>query len=487
MAEYEAVIGMETHAQLVTQSKMFCSCSANVFGAEPNTHVCPVCLGMPGALPVINRRAIEQTIMVGLALNCHIAETAVFSRKNYFYPDLPKSYQISMYDFPLCQHGWLQIDVPAGAQGAVKRIGIRRVHLEEDTAKSFHAGDHSLVDFNRSGLPLIEIVTEPDIQTPEEARQYLIKLQAVLRSLGVASGDMEKGAMRCEPNISVRPVNTTEFGTKVEIKNLNSFRSVKMALEYEIARQIQVLNAGRQVRQVTMGWDEQRARTVEQRAKEESDDYRYFPDPDLPPLHLLPAWIDEIREALPELPDARRERFVAEYGLSATDSAVLTASYDVAEFFEAAVAEGQRRGIAPQSTSNWITGEIFRLLRAENVEINAMRVTPASLAELIDLVDEGTITVNSAKVVLGEMFATGQPPGEIVQKRGLIQISDRDALIQVIDDILAANSEEVAKFRDGKESLLGWFVGQVMRATRGKANPQMVTTLLEARLRGKAE
>jgi len=483
MTEYEVIIGVEAHAQLLTRSKMFCGCDAEVFGAEPNTHVCPVCLGLPGVLPVINRRAVEQAVMVGLALNCQIAETAVFSRKNYFYPDLPKAYQISMYDFPLCQHGWVEIDDPAESKEEVKRIGIRRVHLEEDTAKLFHAGDHSLVDFNRSGLPLIEIVTEPDVRTPEEARQFLTRLRMILRYLGVSTGDMEKGAMRCEPNVSVRPAGSEGFGTKVEIKNLNSFRSVKVALEYEIARQRRVLDTGARVRQVTMGWDEQRGQTVEQRVKEESDDYRYFPEPDLPPLRVPRAWVDEISAALPELPDAKRDRFITEYGLSYADSIVLTAGQDVADFFETAAAAGRERGVAPQTTANWVTGELFRLLRAENVEIAAVRVTPVALASLIALVEQGTITANSAKAVFGEMFNTGRSPEEIIKDKGLAQISDEDILTQVVTDVLAANPEQVAKYRDGKETLLTWFVGQVMRATRGKANPHVVQALLQARLK----
>jgi aspartyl-tRNA(Asn)/glutamyl-tRNA(Gln) amidotransferase subunit B len=484
MTEYEAIVGVETHAQLLTRSKMFCGCDAEVFGAEPNTHVCPVCLGMPGVLPVINRRAVEQAMMVGLALHCQIAETAVFSRKNYFYPDLPKAYQISMYDFPLCQHGWIEIDDPAGSKAGVKRIRIRRVHLEEDTAKLFHAGDHSLVDFNRSGLPLIEIVTEPDIRTPEETRQYLIKLRTILRYLGVSTGDMEKGAMRCEPNVSLRPIGSREYGTKVEIKNLNSFRSVKVALDYEMARQARLLDAGAGVQQVTMGWDDQRGQTVEQRVKEESDDYRYFPEPDLPRLRMSRAWVDEIGAALPELPDARRDRFVAAYGLSRADSTVLTADREVADFFETAAVAGRERGVAPQTTANWLTGELFRLLKAEDVEIAAGHVTPVALASLIALVEQGTVTANTAKEVLREMFATGRSPGEIIAEKGLAQISDEEALAQVVDGILAANPEQVARYRQGKETLLTWFVGQVMGATRGKANPQTVKALLEARLGG---
>jgi aspartyl-tRNA(Asn)/glutamyl-tRNA(Gln) amidotransferase subunit B len=477
-AGYEAVIGMEVHAQLLTRSKVFCGCDAAVFGAEPNTHVCPVCLGMPGVLPVLNQRAIEQAIMIGLALNCHIEETAVFSRKNYFYPDLPKAYQISMYDFPLCQNGWIEVD---GAEGT-HRVRVRRVHLEEETAKSTHAGDHSLVDFNRAGLPLIEIVTEPDIRSAEEARQYLVKLRTVLRYLGVSTADMEKGAMRCEPNVSVRPVGTEGLGTKVEVKNLNSFRAVKQALDYEIQRQAQMLEAGGQVRQVTMGWDERRGRTVEQRSKEESDDYRYFPEPDLPPLRISRTWVDEVRAALPELPDPRRARFASEYRLSPADVALLAADRDVADYFEAAVVAGQAQGIASKAVGNWIVGELFRLLKDRDTEIGASPVTPDALAGLIVLVEKGTITANSGKTVLGEMFATGRPADEIVAEKGLAQVSDEGALARVVDEVLAANPEQVARYQAGKETLLQWFVGQVMRATRGKANPQVVMELLREKL-----
>lgn len=483
MSNYEAVIGMEVHAQLLTQSKVFCGCDAGVFGADPNTHTCPVCLGLPGVLPVLNRRAIEQTIMVGLALSCQIAKTAVFSRKNYFYPDLPKAYQISMYDFPLCQDGWLEIEDQDGPEGATKRIGIRRVHLEEETAKSFHVGDHSLVDYNRAGLPLIEIVTEPDIRTPEEARKYLTKLRTILRYLGVSTGDMEKGAMRCEPNVSLRQVGVEALGTKVEVKNLNSFRSVKQALSYEIERQARTLDSGGEIHQVTMGWDELRGRTVEQRAKEESDDYRYFPEPDLPPLRIPRAWVDEVREAQPELPDSKRDRFMSEYGLSSIDAGVLAVDRDVAVYFETAVVAGQARDIAPKTMSNWITGELFRLLKSEDAEIGQGPVSPAALAELVALVERGTITANSGKTVMGEMLATGRPADEIVAEKSLDQVSDQDALERVIDDVLAANPEQVVRYRAGKETLLQWFVGQVMRVTRGKANPRIVTPLLEEKLK----
>jgi aspartyl-tRNA(Asn)/glutamyl-tRNA(Gln) amidotransferase subunit B len=469
---------MELHAQLLTKSKMFCRDDARIFGAEPNSHVCPVCLGMPGALPVANRLAIEQAIMVGLALNCRIADKAVFARKNYFYPDLPKSYQISMYDQPLCQDGWIEIESTQESERSLARIGVRRVHLEEDTAKSFHAGDCSQVDFNRSGLPLMEIVTEPDIRTPEEARQYLLKLQAILRYLGVSTGDMEKGALRCEPNVSVRRIGTKEFGTKVEVKNLNSFRAVKMALEYEIARQTRVLEAGQQVRQVTMGWAEDRGKTVEQRTKEESDDYRYFPDPDIPPIHISVKWVDELRARLPELADAKRARFLTQYGLPLTEAGVLTADREVAEYFETAVSVGRERGIGPKLISNWVTGELFRLLNAENIEIGELHIVPAQLVDLVALVDQGTITTTSGRAVLEEMFGTGRTAQEIVEQRNLAQISDAVALAQIVKQVVVTNPDQVARYREGKETLLHWFVGQVMKATRGKADPQMVKDLL---------
>jgi aspartyl-tRNA(Asn)/glutamyl-tRNA(Gln) amidotransferase subunit B len=387
-----------------------------------------------------------------------------------------------MYDFPLCQHGWIEIEDPADPEGAAKRIRIRRVHLEEETAKLIHAGDHSLVDFNRAGLPLMEIVTEPDIRTAEEARQFLIKLRAILRATDASTADMEKGAMRCEPNVSVRVAGTSELGTKVEVKNLNSFRSVKLALDYEIARQAQVLDSGDSVRQVTMGWDEQRGRTVEQRVKETSEDYRYFPEPDLPPLHISEEWVGEIQGGLPELPDARQERFVAGYGLSRDEASMLVADREVADYFEAVVAASQQANLDPKTASNWITGELFRLLRAEGGEIDGGRVTPQQFAELIAMVEKGTITANSAKDVLAEMYATQRTAAEIVKDKGLVQISDEDALARIVEEVLDANPEQVARFHEGKGTLLQWFVGQVMRATRGKANPQVVLALLEERL-----
>jgi len=472
--KYKAIIGMEVHAELLTQSKMFCSCSANFFGAEPNTLTCPVCTGMPGVLPVINQKAVEYTIMTALALHCEIAQASVFSRKNYFYPDLPKSYQISMYDLPLSENGWLDIQVDGGS----KRIGIERVHLEEDTAKLFHVGGYSLVDFGRSGVPLMEIVSQPDMRSADEAYAYLTKLRQILRYLGVSSGDMEKGAMRCEANVSLRPMGSTGYGTKVEVKNLNSFRSVKLALEYEIQRQSQILDKGGNIEQVTMGWDEDRGVTVVQRSKEYAHDYRYFPEPDLPPLSISPEWVEEIRDKLPELPAARRDRFMAAYGLSAYDADVLIADKAVADYFEACV------NAYPQAktVSNWITGDLFRLLKETETDIKEVRITPAALAELLTIVEKGTINRNTAKAVLGEMFKSGWAAAEIVAEKGLAQISDADELGQIIGQVIAANPDQVAEYRAGKERLLGWFLGQVMKATRGKANPQLVTQLLKEKL-----
>ena len=472
------MIGLEVHAQLLTRSKMFCGCSTDSAGAAPNTRVCPVCLGMPGVLPVINRAAVEKTVMTGLALNCQISSYSRFARKNYPYPDLMKGYQISQYELPLCHDGWLEIDVA----GRRKRIGIRRVHLEEDTAKLFHAGEFSLIDVNRAGTPLMEIVTEPDIRSADEAREYLVKLQQILRYLGVSTGNMEEGAMRCEPNVSVRPAGATEWGTKVEIKNLNSFRAVKLGLEYEIERQVKLLEAGERVQQVTMGWDEARGVTVVQRSKEEAHDYRYFPEPDLPPLVLDEAWVSRLRAGLVELPDAKRQRFVAQYGLSAKDAELLTAEREVADYYEA----GVRAYGDPIKIMHWVSGELFRLLKANEQSIADVKVTPDMLAELLRLVDQKAINLNTAKAVFDEMYATGRPAGAIVQERGLAQISDDAELRAIVADVIAKNPEPAASFRAGKEQALGFLVGQVMRATRGKANPKLAGDLLRRALQGES-
>lgn len=476
---YQAVIGMEVHAQLLTASKMFCRCSADYWEAPPNTHVCPVCLGMPGVLPVINRRAVEQTVRTGLALNCQIASFSVFARKNYHYPDLPKGYQISQYELPLCREGWLIIE---GDDGQPKRIRIRRAHLEEDTGKSVHVNGYSLIDLNRAGVPLLEIVSYADLGSAEEAYRYLVKLRTILRYLGVNSGDMEKGAMRCEVNLSVRTVGQAargEYGTKVEIKNLNSFKAVRDSIAYEIKRQTAVLESGGRIDQVTMGWDEARRCTVLQRTKESSEDYRYFPEPDLPPLELSQEWIEQIRASLPELPDAKLARFQTTYGLSRSEVAVLVAERAVADWFEAAVAA---YGGSAREVANWITGQLFALRKSEESDLSELKVTPEGLAELLKLVDAGTINRNTAKHVLEEMAASGQPAAVIIEAHGLAQVSDEARLAEVVQQVLAANPDEVRRYHEGKRTLFGWFMGQIMRETRGKANPELARRLLSQAL-----
>ena len=475
--DYEAVIGMEVHAQLLTASKMFCGCSADYASAPPNTHTCPVCLGMPGVLPCINRTAVEATVLTGLALNCQIPEFSKFDRKNYPYPDLPKGYQISQYDLPLCVGGWLGIEIESQS----KRIGIRRVHLEEDTAKLMHQGDSSLIDFNRAGVPLMEIVTEADIRSAEEAWRYLTKLRTIVRYLGVSTGNMEEGAMRCEANVSVRPVGAQEFGTKVEIKNLNSFRAVRQAIDYEVARQSRLLDEGDQVHQVTMGWDEDNHRTVFQRSKEYAEDYRYFPEPDLPTLDITEEWLGEVRSRLPELPDAKRERFMGEYSIKPYDAALLVEDQGIAGYFEAVV-KAAGKGIEPKTVANWITGELFRLLREHPSETGEMEIAPDRLGELLGLVAQSTINATVAKEILEEMVTTGESAGEIVERKGLTQISDETELIQIVRKVLEANPGPVQQYLDGKESVLGFFIGQIMRATRGQANVQVVRGLLQEEL-----
>jgi len=472
--DYEAVIGMEVHAQLLTASKMFCGCSADYASAPPNTHVCPVCLAMPGVLPVINQAAVEATILTGLALNCQIPEFSKFDRKNYPYPDLPKGYQISQYDMPLCVSGWLEVE----RDGQPTRIRITRVHLEEDTAKLFHQGDSSLIDFNRAGVPLMEIVSEADLRSAQEAWQYLVKLRAILRYLEVSTGNMEDGAMRCEVNISLRPVGCLDLGTKVEIKNLNSFRAARQAIAFEIERQSHILDEGERVRQVTMGWDEARNRTVFQRSKEGSADYRYFPEPDLPPLQFTEAWIEEMRGRLPELPEAKRERFTAQYSLRGDLAALLVEDRAVADFFQSATSAG-KGSVESATIANWIVGEVFRLLRESGTEIAQIKVTPEQFAELLALVGEGTINATVGKEVLEEMFASGESAQTIVERKGLTQVSDEGELSRIIEGVLEANPKAVRQFLEGKEAVLGFLIGQIMRATRGKANVQVVRRLLK--------
>ena len=475
--QYELVVGMEVHAQLLTRTKMFCRCRTDYAGAPPNTRVCPVCLGMPGMLPVINRAAVEATIKTGLALNCEIAETAVFARKNYTYPDLPKGYQISQFELPLCTHGYLDIELP---DGAAQRIHIRRAHLEEDTGRSVHEGLFSLVDLNRAGVPLLEIVTEADIHSADAAYAFLTKLRTILRYLGVNSGDMEKGALRCEPNISVRTLEQKvrgEYGVKVEVKNLNSFRSVRAAIDYELQRQIHVIESGGQVEQVNMGWDEMHQRTVLQRSKESSHDYRYFPEPDLPPLVIDRAWVEQIRATLPELPAAKRDRYIDDWGLRPLEADTLIAEALVARFFEETVAAYGDEPGQPQRVATWITGELFRLLYADGEgqdlrQIAHIKLRPAQLAALLKLVDDKVINPNTGKKVLETLYATGDDPDVIVAREGLAMVSDTSVIDDAIQAILDANADELARYRGGETKLFGFFMGQVMRATRGKADPE---------------
>ncbi len=479
MAEYEAVIGLEVHAELMTASKMFCGCAVvDSTSAEPNTVICPVCLGMPGVLPVVNHRAIEMGLRVGLALNCDIPEFNRFARKSYFYPDLPKGYQISQYDYPLAIDGWLSIDLP---DGSVKQVRIKRAHLEEDTGKLTHVNAHSLVDLNRAGVPLLEIVTEADLRSAEEVEAYARKLRAILRYLGVNSGDMSKGVLRMEPNISVRPAGSDEFRTRTEIKNLNSIRSLARATAYEIARQIEVWESGGAVQQATMGWDEVRQVTVVQRVKESADDYRYFPEPDLPVLELSRAWIEQVRAELPELPDAKRERFMHDFGLGQDDAAVLVAEQAVADYFERAVAAG---GDAKQ-VANYIIGEVFRQMNDSGVnreDIGTIKLTPGMLAELVSLVQQGTINHGVAKQLLETLYSEGGDPVQLVKERGLAQVSDETVLGQTVAQVLAAHPDEVARYLAGENKLIKFLMGMVMRELRGKGDARIVQRLLAEQL-----
>jgi len=475
--QYEAVIGLEVHAQMLTESKIFCGCSTR-FGSEPNTQTCPVCIGMPGVLPVLNRKALEFAIKTGLAMNCRISPYSRFARKNYFYPDLPKGYQISQYELPICEHGFLEILV----EGETRRIGITRVHMEEDAGKNIHeeGGNFSFVDLNRTGVPLMEIVSEPDMRTPREASEYMKKLRAILRYLGVCDGNMEQGSLRCDANVSVRPVGQREFGTRTEVKNINSFKFVEKAVEYEIKRQIRLLEEGEKVIQETRLWDSSRGITESMRGKEEAHDYRYFPEPDLVPVMPTNKWVDEIRASLPELPDKKRERFIAEYGLPEYDADMLVAEKSTAEWFEEAVREGGQ----PKTVSNWMTGELARFLNEENSSIETCPLRPVQLAEMLRLIDNGTISGKIAKTVFEEMYKTGKNAEAIVKEKGLVQISDSGAIEKAIDEIMAKSPKEVERFRGGDEKLMSFFVGQVMKSTRGKANPQMVNEILKKKLAG---
>lgn len=479
MSMYEVVIGLEVHTQLMTQSKIFCSCSTQ-FGATPNTNTCPVCQGMPGVLPVLNQKVVEFAIRTALATNCQVSHTSVFARKNYFYPDLPKAYQISQYELPIAEHGCLEITV----RDTVKPIGITRIHIEEDAGKLLHeyAGDtsnkYSYVDFNRCGVPLLEIVSEPDMRSPEEAKEYLITLRNILDYLEVSDCNMEEGSLRCDANISLRPVGSPTFGTRTEVKNMNSFRNVQRALEYEVERQTMLLESGQPVVQETRLWDADRGMTFSMRSKEEAHDYRYFPEPDLIPLTISEEWIQRIKAELPELAGARQRRFVEEYQLPEYDAEVLTSSKHLATYYEECV----RLFPNPKVVSNWVMGDILHELKQQNADIRTCPVSPAHLADMLKLVENNTISGKIAKTVFEDMYATGKMPAEIVNAKGLVQISDEAELEQVIERILAENPDTVAQYREGKTKTFGFFVGQVMKATKGKANPQLVNTLLKHQL-----
>lgn len=473
---YETVIGLEVHSQLKTRAKIFCHCST-AFGASPNRHTCPVCLGMPGVLPVLNEEVVNFTLRTGLALHCTINPFSRFARKNYFYPDLPKGYQISQYELPINEHGYLTVNV----DGTETRIGITRIHVEEDAGKNIHGegGDpYSYVDLNRTGVPLMEIVSEPEIRSPEEAAAYMRKLRTILRYIDVCDGNMEEGSLRCDANISLRPYGEKEFGVRAEIKNMNSFKHVQKALEYEVKRQTQILDQGGTVVQETRLWDADRGITLSMRSKEEAHDYRYFPDPDLVPLLIDEAWIEKVRKSLPELPEEKRERFIKEYGLPDYDAEVLTASRELADYYEACY----RSAPFPKAVSNWIMGDLLRELKSDERGIQECPVKPEMLAGMVRMIEEGTISGKIAKKVFEEMVRTGNPPEQIVKEKNLTQMTDEGAIIEIIERVLADNPSQVEEYRNGKEKVFGFFVGQIMKASQGKANPAVVNKILKQKL-----
>ena len=479
---FEPVVGLEVHAELQTRSKMFCACPVvDPTSADPNTAVCEVCTGMPGTLPVINERAVEFALRAALALNSQVAPTSVFARKNYFYPDLPKGFQISQYQMPLATGGWLEIEAPQGS----KRVAVRRVHLEEDTGKLFHQAGSSLVDFNRAGVPLLEVVSEPELFSIEEVKAYATALRTLLRYIGITSGDMEKGAIRFEANISLRPAGSQSLGIRTEIKNLNSFRSMLRALAYEIDRHRALLASGGAVAQETLRWNESRGETYPERGKEEANDYRYFPEPDLPPLAIDPAWVERIRSSLPELPWARRNRFVTRIGLSADAAGILTAERAIADFFEAVLSAAPEA--SPEKVAHWVTGEVFSLLHQAGIEIQASRLSPGALAQIISLSEDGRLTLASAKEVLAEVFRTGEAPLALVEQRGLSQVSDREMIEGLVREVLDAHPSQVDQYLAGKRPILEWLFGQVMRSASGRANPAVVRAVLTDRLRASEE
>lgn len=473
--KFEAVIGLEVHAQLKTKTKIFCSCST-AFGAPPNTHTCPVCLGMPGVLPVLNQKVVEYALRMAMATNCEIARESRFARKNYFYPDLPKGYQISQYELPLARNGFILTEV----DGLFRRIGITRIHMEEDAGKLIHDPDRpvSRVDFNRTGVPLIEIVSEPDIRSPEEAGAYLRHLRSIVRYLGICDGNLEEGSFRCDANVSIRPLGSTALGTRTELKNLNSFKHIEKALQYEIDRQREMILEGGQITRETRLWDPEKNQTTSMRGKEEAHDYRYFPDPDLLPLVIDDGWIERIKKSLPELPSEKKNRFFDTYGLPPYDAALLTSDRDLADYFEDCV----RLFPNPKQVSNWVMGSLLGLLNAQGKGIDASPISPQDLAGLLVLVENGVISGKIAKAVFEEMAQTGKPAGHIIKEKELVQITDTAAIEDTVLKVIADNPREVEAYRSGKKKLLGFFVGEVMKASRGKANPKMVNELLKKSL-----
>ena len=474
--EFEPVIGLEVHAQLKTNTKIFCSCSTE-FGSPPNTHVCPVCLGMPGTLPVLNKKVVEYALLMAMASNCSINQLNRFARKNYYYPDLPKGYQISQYELPIAEHGYLDIEV----NGDNKRIGITRIHMEEDAGKLTHDPHRplSMVDFNRTGVPLIEIVSEPDIRSPEEAGAYLRQMHAILRYLDICDGNMEEGSFRCDANISIRPKGEKKLGTRAELKNLNSFKNVEKSIEYEIYRQKDILLDNGIIIQETRLWNADTNSTTSMRSKEEANDYRYFPDPDLLPVHIDKEWIDTLKKDLPELPQKKKERFITEYGLPSTDAEVLISSRDMADYFDECVKLFNQ----PKQIGNWIMGSLLGLLNVEGKTISESPVSAQHLTDMLKLIDKDLISGKIAKTVFDEMAKTGKPPKQIVEEKGLVQVTDRFEIGNIVVKIISDNPKEAEAYKNGKTKLLGFFVGQVMKATRGKANPQIVNEILKEKLK----